>query len=200
MPAVLPAPAFLARLTATRRAERDVRSARADKLGFMGLARELATKCGETLNHLAALQPRARTLYQTRPDYRADLRARWRRHYREAFARWLGPAKALALEAALDRGERVAIVSASPAPKCVGALMDQAQLDALGPSLAERPRRRVVVHDDILRAEDNTPDYRAKVAAWCETVRSLEFSRKSRTTAPDPAADPTPGSGPKTPS
>lgn len=200
MPAVLPAPAFLARLTATRRAERDVWSARADKLGFMGLARELATKCGETLNNLAALQPRARTLYQTRPEYRDDLRARWRRHYREAFARWLGPAKALALEAALVRGERVAIVSASPAPKCVGALMDQAQLGDLGPSLAERPRRRVVVHDNIIRSEDNTPEYRVKVAAWCETVRSLEFARKSRTTAPDPGLDPIPGSGPKTPS
>lgn len=129
MPAVLPPPAFLARLTVARRAERDARRARADKLGFMGLARELAMKCGETLNNLAALQPRARTLYQTRPDHRADLRARWRRHYHEAFSRWLGPAKALALEAALDRGERVAIVSARPMPERIGALMDRAQLD-----------------------------------------------------------------------
>ena len=199
MPAVLPAPAFLARLTATRRAERDVRSARADKLGFMGLARELAMKCGETLNNLAALQPRARTLYQTRPDHRADLRARWRRHYHEAFSRWLGPAKALALEAALDRGERVAIVSARPMPERIGALMDRAQLDNLGHG-AERPKRRVVVHDDIVRPEDDTPERRAKIAAWYEVVRSREFARKSRTTAPDPASDPTPGSGLKTPS
>lgn len=74
MRTALPAPAFL---RAARRRPRENLPSLADT--FMSATRKLALSCGEALNQAAACQPRARRLYETKPEYRADLRARWRR-------------------------------------------------------------------------------------------------------------------------
>ena len=183
MRTALPAPAFLAR---ARRRPRENPTSFADT--FMSATRKLGLDCGEALNQAAACQPRARRLYETKPEYRADLRARWRRALADvvrarkdptafveyalrgakpskrsawhdhlakaqpdrlvlapvgagmsgqlpwpALTRWLGPAKAFALQAALGRGERVAVISHKPTGELVGVPLDRLVVDDLGP-------------------------------------------------------------------
>ena len=183
MRTALPAPAFLAR---ARRLPRENPTSFADT--FMSATRKLGLDCGEALNQAAACQPRARRLYETKPEYRADLRARWRRALADvvrarkdpnafaeyilrgakpskrsawqrelakaqpnrvvlapvgagmsgqlpwpALTRWLGPAKAFALQAAQERGERVAVLSHKPTGKLVGVPLERLVLDDLGP-------------------------------------------------------------------
>ena len=183
MRTALPAPAFLAR---ARRRPRESPTSFADT--FMSATRKLGLDCGEALNQAAACQPRARRLYETKPEYRADLRARWRRALADvvrarkdpnafaeyilrggakpskrsawhdlaraqtgravlapvgagmsgqlpwpALTRWLGPAKAFALQAALERGERVAVISHKPTGELVGVPLDRLVVDDLGP-------------------------------------------------------------------